>query len=221
MKKFLIILSILASIPLARSSAAAVPNATANSTTVMVFGDSLSAGYGLPQDTGWVSLLKRRLQAQSQVRLVNASLSGETASGGRVRIEQALKTHRPDIVILELGGNDGLRGASIDSIRDNLEAIIEACQRSKATVLLTGMQLPPNYGIAYTQKFQDIYPQLAKRHGLKLVPFLLDGFGNKREFFQSDGIHPTASAQERIVENVWKILSTMLKLQQSVAYENN
>ncbi len=198
-----------------------MPNATANSTTVMVFGDSLSAGYGLPQDTGWVSLLKRRLQAQSQVRLVNASLSGETASGGRVRIEQALKTHRPDIVILELGGNDGLRGASIDSIRDNLEAIIEACQRSKATVLLTGMQLPPNYGIAYTQKFQDIYPQLAKRHGLKLVPFLLDGFGNKREFFQSDGIHPTASAQERIVENVWKILSTMLKLQQSVAYENN
>ncbi len=198
-----------------------MPDATANSTTVMVFGDSLSAGYGLPQDTGWVSLLKRRLQAQSQVRLVNASLSGETASGGRVRIEQALKTHRPDIVILELGGNDGLRGASIDSIRDNLEAIIEACQRSKATVLLTGMQLPPNYGIAYTQKFQDIYPQLAKRHGLKLVPFLLDGFGNKREFFQSDGIHPTASAQERIVENVWKILSTMLKLQQSVAYENN
>ena len=198
-----------------------MPDATANSTTVMVFGDSLSAGYGLPQDTGWVSLLKRRLQAQSQVRLVNASLSGETTSGGRVRIEQALKTHRPDIVILELGGNDGLRGASIDSIRDNLEAIIEACQRSKATVLLTGMQLPPNYGIAYTQKFQDIYPQLAKRHGLKLVPFLLDGFGNKREFFQSDGIHPTASAQEQIVENVWKILSTMLKLQQSVAYENN
>lgn len=198
-----------------------MPDASANSTTVMVFGDSLSAGYGLPQDTGWVSLLKRRLQAQSQVRLVNASLSGETASGGRARIEQALKTHRPDIVILELGGNDGLRGASIDSIRNNLEAIIEACQRSKATVLLTGMQLPPNYGIAYTQKFQDIYPQLAKRHGLKLVPFLLDGFGNKREFFQSDGIHPTASAQERIVENVWKILGTMLKLQQSVAYENN
>lgn len=198
-----------------------MPAAAANSTTVMVFGDSLSAGYGLPQDTGWVSLLKRRLQSQSQARLINASLSGETAAGGRARIEQALKTHRPDIVILELGGNDGLRGASIDSIRDNLEAIIEACQRSKATVLLTGMQLPPNYGIAYTQKFQDIYPQLAKRHGLKLVPFLLDGFGHKREFFQSDGIHPTASAQERIVQNVWKVLSTMLKLQQSVAYENN
>jgi acyl-CoA thioesterase-1 len=221
MKKFLIILSILVSIPLANPGVAALPATTAGSTTVMVFGDSLSAGYGLPQDTGWVSLLKRRLQAQSQARLVNASMSGETASGGRTRIEQALKTHRPDIVILELGGNDGLRGASIDSIRDNLEAIIEACQRSKATVLLTGMQLPPNYGIAYTQKFQDIYPQLAKRHGLKLVPFLLDGFGNKREFFQSDGIHPTASAQERIVDNVWKVLSTMLKIPQSVAYENN
>jgi acyl-CoA thioesterase-1 len=221
MKKFLIILSILASIPLASPSMASVSGATANSPTVMVFGDSLSAGYGLPQDTGWVSLLKRRLQSQSQARLVNASISGETAAGGRTRIEQALKTHRPDIVILELGGNDGLRGASIDSIRDNLEAIIEACQRSKATVLLTGMQLPPNYGIAYTRKFQDIYPQLAKRHGLKLVPFLLDGFGHKREFFQSDGIHPTGPAQERIVENVWKVLSTMLKLQQSVAYENN
>lgn len=141
--------------------------------------------------------------------------------GGRKRIEQALKTHHPHIVIVELGGNDGLRGASIDSIRDNLEAIIETCRRNKVAVLLTGMQLPPNYGMAYTQKFQDIYPQLAKRHGLKLVPFLLDGFGNKQEFFQADGIHPNAQAQEKIVENVWKVLKTMLKPQQTVAYENN
>ena len=184
----------------------------------MVFGDSLSAGYGLPQEAGWVSLLRKRLQTQAPVRLINNSISGETAMGGRNRIEQALKTHRPDIVIIELGGNDGLRGASIESIRDNLEAIIEACQRSKATVLLAGMQLPPNYGIAYTQKFQDIYPQLAKRHRLKLVPFLLDGFGDKREFFQSDGIHPNANAQEKIVENVWKVLQTMLKSQQAVAH---
>ena len=188
-------------------------------TTIMVFGDSLSAGYGLPQDAGWVSLLKRRLQTVSQVSVINNSISGETAMGGRSRIEQALKTHRPDIVIIELGGNDGLRGASIDSIRENLEAIIEACQRHKATVLLAGMQLPPNYGMTYTQKFQDIYPQLAKRHGLKLVPFLLDGFGSKREFFQADGIHPTAQAQEKIVENVWKVLKTMLKSQQRVAYD--
>ncbi len=186
----------------------------------MVFGDSLSAGYGLPQEAGWVSLLKKKLQTQSPVHLINNSISGETASGGRNRIEQALKTHRPDIVIIELGGNDGLRGAPIESIRDNLEAIIEACLRNKAAVLLAGMQLPPNYGIAYTQKFQDIYPQLAKRHQLKLVPFLLDGFGDKREFFQADGIHPNAHAQIKIVENVWKVLQTMLSSQQTIAQGN-
>ncbi len=204
------------------SGATAVPAptptpATATTTTIMVFGDSLSAGYGLSQEAGWVSLLKKRLQTQSPTHLINNSISGETAAGGRNRIEQALKTHRPDIVIIELGGNDGLRGASIASIRDNLETIIEACQRHKATVLLAGMQLPPNYGIAYTQKFQDIYPQLAKRHRLKLVPFLMDGFGDKREFFLADGIHPNANAQEKIVENVWKVLRTMLKSQQAVA----
>ncbi|WP_090372771.1 arylesterase [Nitrosospira sp. Nl5] len=220
MKNFLIILYILSSVSAVHSGTAAVPAsaATPATTTIMVFGDSLSAGYGLSQDAGWVSLLKKRLQTQSPVHLINNSISGETAVGGRNRIEEALKIHRPDIVIIELGGNDGLRGASIESIRDNLEAIIEACQRNKATVLLAGMQLPPNYGIAYTQKFQDIYPQLAKRHRLKLVPFLLDGFGDKREFFQSDGIHPNADAQQRIVENVWKVLRTMLKSQQEVAH---
>lgn len=186
----------------------------------MVFGDSLSAGYGLPRDAGWVSLLKRQLQTQPRTHLINNSISGETAAGGRTRIEQALKTHRPDIVIVELGGNDGLRGAPVESIRNDLEAIIEACQRNKAIVLLAGMQLPPNYGITYTQKFQDIYPELAKRHGVKLVPFLLDGFGSKREFFQADGIHPTARAQEKIVENIWKVLKTMLKPQEAVAASN-
>lgn len=192
--------------------------AAADTATIMVFGDSLSAGYGLPQEAGWVSLLKNRLQTKSQANIINKSISGETALGGRNRIEKELKTHRPDIVIIELGGNDGLRGASIESIRNNLEAIIEACKRSNAAVLLAGMQLPPNYGITYTQKFQDIYPQLAKRHNVKLVPFLLDGFGNKREFFQSDGIHPTAQAQEKIVDNIWRVLETMLKTQESVAY---
>ncbi|WP_083566387.1 arylesterase [Nitrosovibrio sp. Nv17] len=187
------------------------------STTIMVFGDSLSAGYGLPQEAGWVSLLQKKLPARPPTRLVNASMSGETAAGGRARIEQALRTHRPDIVILELGGNDGLRGASIGSIHDNLEAIIEACLRTGAAVLLTGMQLPPNYGIAYTQKFQDIYAQLAARHRLKLVPFLLDGFGDRREFFQADGIHPNAQAQHRIVENVWKVLQTMLGPRPTIA----
>jgi acyl-CoA thioesterase-1 len=209
MKKFLIILlSFVSCLGAANSHATAAPGTA--TTTIMVFGDSLSAGYGLAQDAGWVSLLKRRLQTQSQAYLINNSVSGETAHGGRKRIEQALKTYRPDIVIVELGGNDGLRGASIDAIRNDLEAIIEACHRNKATVLLAGMQLPPNYGIAYTQKFQDIYQQLAKRHGVKLVPFLLDGFGDKREFFQADGIHPNAQAQAKIVENVWKVLRPML-----------
>ena len=122
--------------------------------TIMVFGDSLSAGYGLPQEAGWVSLLKKKLQTQFPAHVINNSISGETASGGRNRIEQALKIHRPDIVIIELGGNDGLRGAPIESIRDNLEAIIEACLRNKATVLLAGMQLPPNYGIASRKSFR-------------------------------------------------------------------
>jgi len=177
----------------------------------MVFGDSLSSGYGLPPETGWVSLLKKRLQIQSPAyQVINASISGETTLGGRNRIEQALKTHRPDIVIVELGGNDGLRGASIESIHDNLEAIIQACRRNKASVLLAGMRLPPNYGIAYTQKFQNIYPRLAKKHRIKLAPFLLAGFGDKPEFFLADGIHPNAQAQEKIVENVWIELRTML-----------
>nr|WP_041352550.1 arylesterase [Nitrosospira multiformis] len=216
MKNFLVILYLISAFftPTLGATVGPAPAPASGATTVMVFGDSLSAGYGLPPDAGWVNLLKNRLQAQSQTYLINNSISGETAWGGRNRIEKALKTHRPDIVIVELGGNDGLRGASIGSIRDNLEAIIEACKRNNATVLLAGMQLPPNYGITYTQKFQDIYPQLAKRHDIKLVPFLLDGFGNKREFFQADGIHPTARAQEKIVENVWKVLRTMLEAPQ-------
>jgi acyl-CoA thioesterase I len=223
MKNFLVILCIFFNTLPANAGAAGAPAPAVKSatTTIMVFGDSLSAGYGLPQEAGWVSLLKKRLQTQSATHLINNSISGETASGGRNRIEQALKTHRPDIVIIELGGNDGLRGTSIESIRDNLEAIIEACLRNKAAVLLAGMQLPPNYGIAYTQKFQDIYPQLAKHHQLKLVPFLLDGFGDKREFFQADGIHPNAHAQIKIVENVWKVLRTMLDSQQSIARRNS
>jgi acyl-CoA thioesterase I len=209
MKKFLIILTILLTI---------VPGAKAaptNSVTVMVFGDSLSASYGMPAEAGWVALLKQRLQSQSSgYQVINASISGETTHGGRNRIEQALKIHRPDIVILELGSNDGLRGASIKTIYENLEAIIQACQQNNATVLLAGMQLPPNYGITYTQKFQDIFPQLAKNKQAKLIPFLLAGFGEKHEFFQADGFHPTAFAQKKIVENVWDVLHTMFQTTQ-------
>lgn len=214
MKNFLIILVLLFNIA---SFAVARP---ANGITVMVFGDSLSTGYGLPAEAGWVNLLKQRMQAlSSDYKVINASVSGETTLGGRNRIEHALKTHYPDIVIIELGGNDGLHGASIQSIYDNLEAIIRACQRHNVTPILAGMQLPPNYGIAYTQKFRNIYSQLSERYQLKLIPFLLDGFGDKREFFLEDGIHPDVHAQQLITENVWKVLHPLLETNYSSALE--
>ncbi|WP_177167700.1 arylesterase [Nitrosomonas marina] len=179
--------------------------------TIMVFGDSLSANYGIPTEAGWVHLLEQQLQELSPFfRVVNTSISGETTLGGRNRITRAIEQHRPDIVILGLGANDGLRGTAIKTIYENLEAIIKICQQNNASVLLVGMQLPPNYGMTYTQKFQDIYPQLAHDHQTGLVPFLLAGFGEKHEFFQRDGIHPTALAQEKIAENVWTVLRTMI-----------
>lgn len=182
----------------------------------MVYGDSLSTSYGIPSEAGWVNLLNKRLQARSPVyKIVNVSISGETTLGGRNRIEQAIKEHAPDIILIGLGGNDGLRGSSITSIYGNLEAIVNACLKNQTAVLLLGMKLPPNYGIRYTQKFQDIYPQLAEHHQLNLVPFLLDGFGEKRTYFQSDGMHPNEEAQEKIVENVWKILLPALKTREN------
>lgn len=184
----------------------------------MVFGDSLSANYGIPIEAGWVALLTQRLQPEfADYQIINASISGETTLGGRKRIEQALEKHRPEIVILELGANDGLRGAPIKSIYENLEAIIKICQKNNALVLLAGMQLPPNYGITYTQKFQAIFPQLAENHHIKLIPFLLAGFGDKNDFFQSDGIHPNEIAQKKIAENVWEVLQTMFKNEQIAA----
>lgn len=181
----------------------------------MVFGDSLSASYGMPTEAGWVTLLEQRLQPKyADYHIINASISGETTLGGRNRIQKALEAHRPEIVILELGGNDGLRGASIKSIYENLAAIIEECQQNDALVLLAGMQLPPNYGRTYTQKFQAIFSQLAENYQIKLIPFLLAGFGDKHEFFQADGIHPSEIAQKKIAENVWEVLQTMFKTEQ-------
>jgi acyl-CoA thioesterase-1 len=178
---------------------------------IMVFGDSMSSGYGLPQEAGWVSLLKKRLQQERlDYAVVNTSISGETTRGGLSRIAHSLAVHHPSIVILELGGNDGLRGQPVEATRDNLESIIKACQLHGAKVLLIGMRLPPNYGIAYTQKFQSIYPELAKRYRLPLTPFMLEGFGYDPGMFQSDGIHPTAAAQPIILDNVWKTLKSML-----------
>ena len=180
--------------------------------TLLVFGDSLSAGYGLPREEAWVSLLERKLrEARPDYKVVNASVSGETTAGGRARIEQALKTHRPGLVILALGANDGLRGYPIDALRANLEAIVETCRRHKAQVLLVGMQLPPNYGPAYTGKFRTAFAEIARKHALPSVPFLLEGFAEKREYFQDDGLHPSAAAQPLIAETVWKALRPLLK----------
>lgn len=177
----------------------------------MVFGDSLSSAYGLPQEVGWVSLLKKRLQQERlDYQVINTSVTGETTRGGLSRIAQSLATHHPAIVILELGGNDGLRGQPVEATRDNLEGIIKACQLHGAEVLLIGMRLPPNYGTAYTQKFQSIYPELAKRYSLPLMPYMLEGFGYDPGMFQSDGIHPAAAAQPIILDNIWKFLKLLL-----------
>ena len=184
----------------------------AHAATVLVYGDSLSAAYGLAQEQGWVSLLARRLQAERpDYKVANASISGETTHGGRSRIEGILKTHRPAVVILELGANDGLRGSSIDSTRANLESIIDASRRAGAHVLLVGMRLPPNYGASYAEKFQQLYVDLAKKKKVPLVPFFFEGFGDDPKYFQPDGIHPTAQAQPVMLDTVWKGLKPLLK----------
>lgn len=180
--------------------------------TILVFGDSLSAGYGLPQEEGWVSLLEKRLQSErAPYRVANASLTGETTSGGASRIAGALKTHQPAIVILELGANDGLRGQNLDVMRKNLETMIDASRRANAQVLLVGMRLPPNYGPAYTEKFQRTFVDIARAKKLPYVPFLLDGFAENTVYFQSDRVHPTSQAQALILETVWKELKPLLK----------
>jgi len=185
--------------------------ATQSAPVILVFGDSLSASYGMPVSSGWVSLLDQRVrQKKIGYRVVNASISGETTSGGRYRIEQVLAEHRPGIVILELGANDGLRGLPLDVTTSNLSAIITTCRNRQARVLLIGMRLPPNYGSAYATKFQAIYQQVAQSHKVPLLPFLLEGFADNTELFQTDGLHPTAAAQPLIMERVWKLLQPML-----------
>lgn len=180
--------------------------------TILVVGDSISAGYGLAQGQSWPSLLEKRLREQRlDYSVVNASISGDTSAGGRSRIGAALERTRPAVVIIALGGNDGLRGLPVAALRDNLHAMIEAARAQRARVVLAGMKLPPNYGPDYTRDFERSYAELAKRHKVALVPFLLDGVAEKRELFQPDGIHPVAAAQPIILDNVWKILKPLLK----------
>jgi acyl-CoA thioesterase-1 len=179
--------------------------------TLLVFGDSLSAAYGLPAGSGWVSLLAKRMaQVAPDYKVVNASISGETASGGRRRIDALLAQHKPAVVIVELGGNDGLRGARSEMIQADLEAIIDACLRRDARVVLVGMRLPPNYGKAYTESFQGTYEQIARKRPIAYVPFLLEGFAERPELFQADGIHPTRDAQAPMLETVWKALAPLV-----------
>ena len=183
----------------------------ASARTVLVFGDSLSAAYGLSQDRGWPHLLEKRLREEGyDYRVANASISGETTTGGAGRIAGALKAHQPDIVVLELGANDGLRGQSIDVMKRNLEAMIDASRRAKAEVLLVGMRLPPNYGTTYTEKFQQVYADLARSKNVALVPFLFEGFAEDARYFQTDRVHPTSEAQALMLETVWKGLKPLL-----------
>lgn len=179
--------------------------------TLLVFGDSLSAGYGLPQGAGWVTLLEHRLKRDKLAyAVVNASISGETTLGGRNRIDAALREHKPAVVVLQLGANDGLRGNPLDDTRRNLIAMVEACRKANARVLLVGMRIPPNYGPVYTRRFQALFAEVARQQNVSLVPFMLQGFAENRDLFQSDGIHPAAEAQPRVLENIYKRLQPML-----------
>ena len=180
--------------------------------TILVYGDSLSAAYGLPQDAGWAALLQARLKQQSlDYTVSNVSVSGETTSGGAARIAEVLKTHKPKIIIVELGANDGLRGLPPQEMRANLARILSASRRAKARVLLVGMRMPPNYGASYTREFAAVYTDLARAYKTALVPYLLEGMDQQRALFQADDLHPTAAAQPILLENVWKLLLTLLK----------
>ncbi|MGZ8155332.1 MAG: arylesterase [Burkholderiales bacterium] len=186
--------------------------APATAATILVFGDSLSAAYGLPQDKGWVSLLDKRVREERLgYTVANASVSGETTLGGASRIAKALEQHRPAVVVIELGANDGLRGHNLDVMRQNLETMIDASRKMNAQVLLVGMRLPPNYGRAYTEKFQQTYVDLARRKKTAFVPFLFDGFAEDLRYFQSDRVHPNGDAQALMLETVWKGLKPLLK----------
>jgi acyl-CoA thioesterase I len=181
--------------------------------TILVFGDSLSAGYGIDVNKGWVKLLHQKLQLeQYDYQVVNASISGETTSGGLARIAQQLNSTKPSIVIIELGANDGLRGLSIKEMQENLSAIILQSQNNHAKVLLLGMKIPPNYGMFYTKRFEQTYEKLANEHNVGLVPFFLEGVAGDATLNQPDGIHPTAAAQPQILNTIWPILTPILKL---------
>lgn len=190
--------------------ACSVARSSERESTVLVFGDSLSAAYGLRADQGWVALLEKRLATRGY-RVVNASVSGETTSGGRARLARALEQHRPDLVVLELGANDALRGLPIATAKANLAAMIDMIKTSGARILLLGIVIPPNYGAAYTGQLRAMYADLARSNQLPLVPFFLDGVALDERYMQPDGLHPNEAGQPRVLENVWKDIEALLK----------
>ena len=180
--------------------------------TILVFGDSISAAYGMPEEQGWVSLLTTRLtQLEKNVLVVNASISGETTSGGIVRLPKILKVHQPDIVILELGGNDGLRGYPISRIKDNVQQMTDLIADSGAKVLLIGMVLPPNYGKRYTTAFTALFDMVAQENNVPFLPFLLEGTATSQSLIQRDGIHPKPEAQPLLLNDIWPLLEPLLE----------
>ena len=195
----------------AANAAAVTASATAGKPSIVVLGDSISAEYGLPRDTGWVALLRSKLpQEHFDYSVANSSISGDTTSGGLARLPAALNRLKPKIVIVELGANDALRGVPLATTEANLRTIIEKSQAANAKVLLVGMYVPPNYGPDYSQKFHGVYEQLSKEKHVPLVPFLLAGIENKPEMFQADQIHPTPQAQPLLLNNVWPVLKPLL-----------
>ena len=184
---------------------------TATAGTILIVGDSISAAFGLDTRLGWVSLLEQRLREQGyDDKVVNASISGDTSAGGLARLPALLVEHKPDVVIVELGGNDGLRGQLPAQLKQNLAGMIDASQQAGAKVLLLGMQLPPNYGARYTQAFAAVYAELGKEKNVALVPFFLEGVGGKTELMQADRIHPAVGAQGLLLDNVWPALKPLL-----------
>ena len=193
-------------------SLAATANAYSAPKTVLVVGDSLSAEYGIVRGAGWVALLEQKMKAEKiDAKVVNASISGETTSGGKARLPALLGQHKPDLVVIELGANDGLRGLPVPSAEANLRAMIAAAQAQKARVLLVGMRMPPNYGRAYTERFFGMFKTVATSTKSPLVPFMLEGVADKPALFQQDRLHPTAQAHPIILNNIWPTFEKMVK----------
>ena len=191
-----------------------MPLHAANQATILVLGDSLSAEYGIARGAGWVALLAEQLSKNKTAwQVTNASISGETTAGGLARLHALLKQHQPQVVVIELGGNDALRGFSLRTTEDNLVRMVQACQAANAKVLLLGMQVPPNYGASYAKDFTNMFARIAKQHQTSLLPFMLQGVADTADptaMFQADRIHPTAKAHPIILANIWPVLKKLL-----------